>query len=120
MALFADSFYDDMGNFLKLSPGFYSQKNEVYQKWVKQGYDEISDKAMLDSTNDYFRAGAKGGIDFKSDKMNVQTQVDTGKIKFNVDRGMLGQLQKTSGFMPVIIDMRPMMDLRGFLRGEGY
>ena len=70
-----------------------------------------------------------GGIDFKSDKMNVQTQNSNGEIKFNIDRAMsafgeispnqrfggLQQLQNASGFEPKVIKIESMADLRSFL-----
>ncbi|MBI4309296.1 MAG: hypothetical protein HY591_03085, partial [Candidatus Omnitrophica bacterium] len=56
-----------------------------------------------------------GGIDFQSDKMNVQTQTNSGEVKFHVDRAMLQRLQNAHGFEPVIVKIQSMRDLRMFL-----
>ena len=57
----------------------------------------------------------KGGIDFNADKINLQIQNATGGIKFHMDPAMLQQLQNAPGFVPVIINIQPMKDLRQFL-----
>lgn len=66
----------------------------------------------------------KGGIDFNSDKMNLETKVDSrlrgndkGRegILFHMDPAQLKQLQDSPGFAPIIIDIQPMMDLPKFL-----
>ena len=70
-----------------------------------------------------------GGIDFNSDKMNLNVQNNGGEIKFHIDRAMsafgeispnqrfggLQQLQNAPGFSPVIINVQPLKDLPGFL-----
>ena len=38
-----------------------------------------------------------------------------GEIKFHLDPAMLKQLQNAAGFVPVIINIQPMTDLRQFL-----
>ncbi len=40
---------------------------------------------------------------------------DSGGIKFHLDPAMLEQLQDAPGFVPVIINIQPMTDLRSFL-----
>jgi hypothetical protein len=47
--------------------------------------------------------------------MHLQTKVMDSRIKFHLDPAMLRQLQAASGFVPVIISIRPMTDLKGFL-----
>ncbi|MBF0570915.1 MAG: hypothetical protein HQL12_03485 [Candidatus Omnitrophica bacterium] len=56
----------------------------------------------------------KGGIDLTSDKV-FSIQNNGQGIKFQIDPVMLRQLQNASGFVPVIIDIQPMTDLRKFL-----
>ena len=65
-----------------------------------------------------------GGIDFKPDKVDSAFAVkmdsrlrgnDKEGIKFHIDPAMLKQLQNAPGFMPVIINIQPMDDLRLFL-----
>jgi len=58
---------------------------------------------------------AKGGIDFNADKVGLQVQNDGQQIKFRMDQGLLRQLQNAPGFVPVIINIQPMPDLRLFL-----
>ena len=80
----------------------------------------------------------RGGIDLTSGKWKLQIQnnpkfrqerripgeKDRG-IKFHLDPAMLQQLQNAPGFLPVIIDIEPLGDLRIFLglkgpyRGDG-
>ena len=59
--------------------------------------------------------GDKGGIDLTPSNMNLQTQNNGGGIKFHLDPAMLQQLQNAPGFVPVIINIQPMTDLREFL-----
>jgi hypothetical protein len=62
-----------------------------------------------------------GGIDLTPAEMDLQTRMDPrlrgdGGIRFNFDPAMTAQLQKTSGFVPVIVAFRPMSaSLRDFL-----
>ena len=56
-----------------------------------------------------------GGIDFNSDKMNLQLQNAGQEIKFHVDAAMLQQLQSVPGFTPIIINIQPMTNLRVWL-----
>jgi hypothetical protein len=64
----------------------------------------------------------KGGIDLTPANMNLQTKMDSrfrgndnGRIKFHLDPAMLQQLQNAPGFVPVIINIQPLTDLRSFL-----
>ncbi|MBF0570655.1 MAG: DUF1861 family protein [Candidatus Omnitrophica bacterium] len=56
-----------------------------------------------------------GGIDLTSNNMNLQTQNAGKGIKFHLDPSQLTQLKNASGFVPVIINIQPMTNLRGFL-----
>ncbi len=59
----------------------------------------------------------EGGIDFKSDKVNSAFVIKTSGegIKFHIDPVMLEQLQNVPGFIPVIINIQPMNNIREFL-----
>jgi hypothetical protein len=57
----------------------------------------------------------RGGIDLSRANNVLQTQNNNGEIKFHIDPAMLKQLQNAPGFVPVIISIRPMTDLRRFL-----
>ncbi len=76
-----------------------------------------SDQALVVSdTDDQDKAmNAKtGGIDLTSDKaLTIQNNGEA--IKFNIDPAMLEQLQNAPGFVPVIISIQPMTDIRMFL-----
>ena len=65
------------------------------------------------------RGEKNGGIDLTPANMNVETKTGspmTNKgIKFHLDPALLRQLQNAPGFVPVIINIQPMVDLRRFL-----
>lgn len=56
-----------------------------------------------------------GGIDLTTSHMNLQTMHTGGKINFYLDPAMLQQLQNAPGFVPVIINVKPMTNLALFL-----
>jgi hypothetical protein len=56
-----------------------------------------------------------GGIDLTPANMNLQTQNAREWIKFHLDPAQLEQLQNAPGFVPVIINIQPMTDLKSFL-----
>ena len=57
----------------------------------------------------------KGGIDLTPANMNLQTQNAGEGIKFHLDPAMLKELQNAPGFVPVIINIQPMNNLKAFL-----
>ena len=57
----------------------------------------------------------KGGIDLTSAQVQTAGNSGSGGIKFHLDPAMLAQFKNTSGFVPVIIKIRPINDLRAFL-----
>jgi tetratricopeptide (TPR) repeat protein len=56
-----------------------------------------------------------GGIDLIPANKVLQTRNAGEGIKFHLDSAMLKQLQNTPGFVPVIINIQPMNNLRAFL-----
>jgi len=58
---------------------------------------------------------AKGGIDFDPGKMDLSTRDPGEGIAFKTDPAMLAQWQDVPGFVPVIVGIAPMDDLRNFL-----
>ena len=60
-----------------------------------------------------------GGIDLTPASMNLQTQNNSDVIKFHIDPVMLKQLQKATGFIPVIINIQPLNNLKQFLGVDG-
>jgi len=85
---------------------------------VLEKYKKVEDKAMKVQ---------KGGIDFTANKVPLQIKtgsptkafgddsVVNGGIKFHLDAAQLAQLENATGFVPVIISVRPLTDLRAFL-----
>ncbi len=59
--------------------------------------------------------GGPGGIDLTAANMGLQTLNEGGGIKFRLDPAMLEKLQNAEGFVPVIINIQPMRDLKLFL-----
>ncbi len=68
--------------------------------------------------------GEKGGIDLTANKTPLEIKTgsptkafgdDKDGIKFNLDPAKLQQLQNAPGFVPVIINIAPVDDLRLFL-----
>ncbi len=57
----------------------------------------------------------KGGIDFTATKTPLEVHNAGEGIKFQLDPAMLQQLQNAPGFVPVIINIEPMINLREFL-----
>ncbi len=55
-----------------------------------------------------------GGIDLTSDKA-LSVQNNGQGIKFHLDPAQLAQLQNAPGFVPVIINIQPMTDIKAFL-----
>jgi GGDEF domain-containing protein len=72
---------------------------------------EVS-KAMKAAT---LNSPVNGGIDFTAGRMNLQTQNPNGEIKFLMNAAMLNQIKNAPGFVPVIINIQPMNDLKTFL-----
>ncbi len=64
----------------------------------------MKDQAMLN-----------GGIDLTPANNILQTQSAGEGIKFHLDKAQLAQLQNAPGFVPIIINIRPMRNLRVFL-----
>ncbi|MBF0490991.1 MAG: hypothetical protein HQL15_10375 [Candidatus Omnitrophica bacterium] len=90
-----------------------SEPNYTDWTWEK-GTNPVQkkDKAMHSSTSNLSNTG---GIDFNSDKMNLETRNSGGEMTFHLDPAQLAQLRNVPGFTPVIINIQPMIDLRGFL-----
>ena len=77
-------------------------------KKFKQYFKGGSDKAQI-ANPEY------GGIDLTPANMHLLTQNNGETIKFHINPAMLKQLQNAPGFVPVIISIQPMTNLRQFL-----
>jgi diguanylate cyclase (GGDEF)-like protein len=86
-------------------------KNRVetgtYSAQAVQDHGKIgaADQAMLE----------KGGIDLTAAQMNLQTQNNNGVINFRLNPALLEQLRNAPGFVPVIINIQPVGNIRLFL-----
>jgi len=56
-----------------------------------------------------------GGVDLTPANMNLQTQNSGEAIKFHLDPAQLERLQNAPGFVPVIINIQPLNNLKQFL-----
>ena len=83
---------------------------------LNAAFSVVPDKAMeANNEKHYKEVLRRGGIDLTPANMNLQTQNDGGEIKFHIDPALLKQLQNAPGFVPVIISIQPMTNLRTFL-----
>jgi hypothetical protein len=105
-------------NFTSVS-SFTSQEEIIYRRMrfasdpenvSAQKWRSSRDKAMRID-----REKIKGGIDLTHADKVLQTQNSGIAIKFHMDQAMLKQLQNAPGFVPVIISVRPVTNLRRFL-----
>ncbi|MBF0483291.1 MAG: hypothetical protein HQL25_01160 [Candidatus Omnitrophica bacterium] len=83
---------------------FKSQKNDPKALAIAEAIKGF-DFAMVNN----------GGIDLTPVNENLKVDAAVGSIKFNIDPVMLEKLKNSSGFEPVIFNILPMKDLRGFL-----
>ncbi len=79
----------------------------VYGNLWGRLYDLSRDQVMNIQKN--------GGIDLTPANMNLQTQNAGEGIKFHLDPAQLAQLQNAPGFVPVIIYIQPLENLKQFL-----
>ncbi len=79
---------------------------------LKQMY--IFSKKDLQPADVAMKVEDKGGIDLTSDKA-LTVQNNGQGIKFHIDPAQLQELQNAPGFVPVIISIEPMLNLRKFL-----
>jgi len=98
--------------------------NEEIRTWVpsvKMKVKSVKKKV----SNAAMKAGSpEGGIDLTPARMDVQVKTgssmnvfgdDNGGIKFYLNPAQLAQLQNASGFVPVLVSVRKLTDLRAFL-----
>lgn len=61
------------------------------------------------------RSMTKGGIDLTSQRMQIKERSEGQGIQFHIDPATLQQLQNAPGFVPVIISVQPLRNLKAFL-----
>jgi hypothetical protein len=100
--------------------------NKYYKPFVERKDVMLKAESLLKkivSMVDRAMKNNRGGIDLTASKMNVEIQTGSPVetlggnrgIQFHLDPAMLQQLQNAPGFVPVIISIRPMLNLRKFL-----
>jgi len=82
---------------------------DIRDRWSNFKSDSAMMKGEVKSLDDL------GGIDLTSANMHLQTQNSGREMKFHVSADMLKQLENAPGFVPVIISIQPVRDLREFL-----
>ncbi len=81
----------------------------------------LGDQAMLEFNQEHnqpvsnLNSRNTGGIDLTQVNRSLESQNPEGEIKFHIDPAMMEQLRNAPGFVPVIISMKPMKDLKRFL-----
>ena len=80
-------------------------------------YYVFQDLAMTVKKSLVRQEATTGGIDFKSDALNVEikTGVGQGEMNVKIDPAMLKQLQSAAGLTPVIVKMEDLDDVPKFL-----
>jgi len=76
---------------------------------------KIKDAVTSDNAKPVQQQGYKGGIDLTASQMNVETRNTNGAIRFHLNPAQLAQLQNARGFIPQILTMQPLKDLRAWL-----
>ena len=57
-------------------------------------------------------------IDLTPERMDVKTQHLGGLIQFHPTPAMIAEFQNAIGYAPVVLSVRPLEDLRGFLESK--
>lgn len=119
-----DSLYKQLsdGGYFVASPANRFVKSFLAEKASATFSDKGSNDIAFIVGKKTTASAAVGGIDFNADKLNLETQTSGGDlpagqagIKFQMDPQQLQELQGVPGFMPVIINIQPMINLRMFL-----
>ncbi len=112
------------------SPTIRAIQEKIYPKLGQRPrteYEEIVKGLQIRSRNDVVLANPamiqqvgdlsslRGGIDLTRANMNLQTQNAGKGIRFHLDPAQLAQLKNAPGFVPVIVNIQPLGDLRTFL-----
>jgi len=112
-------FGEDLGQLLFLITNKNIQKCYRILDLMDTGLNLKESIAQVDAA---MKAVGPGGIDLSSDKMNLQTKMDSrfrgnhnSGIKFHLDPAQLQELENAPGFVPVIISIQPLNDLKTFL-----
>jgi hypothetical protein len=72
-------------------------------------------QSMRNIRNNAMGVTPTGGIDLTRANMNMQTLNGGRGINFHLDAAMLQKLQNAPGFVPVIVNIQPLADIKTFL-----
>jgi len=99
------------------SLGDSATQERINDEWDNLNAINVESTLVNESDNAAMNAHLprNGGIDFTPANMNFQIQNAGAGIKFHLDSAQLQELQNASGFVPIITNIKPMTDLRGFL-----
>lgn len=91
---------------------------EFFKKYASRQKGEIKLKSTSSVAWQFdfaMKEAVYGGIDFNTDRLDLQVQNSGGGVKFNVDPIMVRRFDAMPGFSPVLIDMRPLSSIQSFL-----
>jgi len=109
--------YTHRGNLLTLILFSHNGTDQPFDFYLREPNRDDLQAIKIIKDIDFAQAVLpKGGIDFTAGKtpLEIQNGVEGG-IKFHMDPAMLRQLQNAPGFVPVIINIQPLTNLRRFL-----
>ena len=94
---------------------FLIPNKEPAYSWGFFAHQKINRMAVFTLPDEMMGADKKGGVDFTANKTPLEVKSGGEGIQFHIDPAMLAQLQNAPGFVPDIISIEPMTDLRAFL-----
>lgn len=80
---------------------------------VRRMHQVASNSLNLKNASSAMISRPTGGIDLKSERLDLKVQNQDGAINFNISPEMLAQLRNAAGFEPVVLDMKPIRDVNG-------
>ena len=97
----------------------YAAQGDIQQVLIPENITRDSQEVLAEWGNAAMLNNV-GGIDFSSERMNLEVKLASSNlenkgIKFHLDPDLLQQLRNASGFVPVIINIQPITNLRQFL-----
>ena len=104
-----------------LGPVYWAQINRLINitddhQFIISSDSDSSTRLERYALNEAMTTGQHtGGIDLTPVPMKLQIQNKNGEIRFHMDPAMLAQLRNAPGFVPVIIKIQPVTNLRMFL-----
>jgi len=94
------------------SPILLDERNMKELDYIYHYAGGNNDLRTIQSGND---SAMRGGVDFTANKTSLRIQNAGEGINFHLDPAMLAQFQNAPGFVPVIINILPMGNLKSWL-----